>query len=255
MTRANTFPPRRTFLRKALFGLPVAAFALSSRAFAQIKGGAAAVPFALPPNIPQQIDGGPVGVVPYEFIQPPVREDFRTVRLLFAYTCPFCRQYHSGIVGWGKTIPPSLQFASTPIISGNNDNEIYAVMGRIIVENMAPAKLDVYDALAYGRVQDDPSALNTQGLLNLLDQTGIEKSKLETFFKNAKFFEDVQKKLPYYAQVVQIYGLSATPTVAIAGKIRVTPDNANGNPQQFLMLLNGLVSRILEQQKSAPAGA
>jgi hypothetical protein len=26
----------------------------------------------------------------------------------------------------------------------------------------------------------------------------------------------------------------------------VTPDNAQGNPQQFLLLLNGMVSRIIQ---------
>ena len=38
---------------------------------------------------------------PYEVLNPPIKGDLTRVRLLFSYDCPFCRNYHNGLVQWG----------------------------------------------------------------------------------------------------------------------------------------------------------
>ena len=57
---------------------------------------------------------------------------------------------------------------------------------------------------------------------------------------------DMARKVGYNAKVVRLYELKVTPSIGVAGKAVVTPDNASSDPGQLLVLLNGMVSRALQ---------
>ena len=208
---------------------------------------------------PQTQGGTPIPVgTPYNEITPQIPADKKTVRLLFSYECNHCRNYHNGIHAWGKTLPKPIRFAATPIITdANNQSILHAVYGRLMAGMIAPKALLPYDMLIYNRIQGDPynsapssGAITLDDTLKILVQSGIPFKQIDLFIKEGKTAL-IEKQLPFHAQVIRTYGLKETPSIAIAGKYLVTPDHTGGNPQQFVGLLNGIVSRVIEQGASS----
>ena len=189
---------------------------------------------------------------PYDIISSPVKSDEKTVRFLFTYDCPFCRSYHNGLLQWGKTLPTPLRFAVTPVITSHSDNLISAVFGRLLVQGLAPAKLSAYDYDMYAQIQGDTDTgqvgkaqLSPNDILRAVaSATGLSGKQI-TDFLSAKG-KQIEKQIPLHAGYVQTFGLKATPAVAISGRIVVTPDHSGGNPQQYLLLLNAMVSRAIQ---------
>lgn len=189
---------------------------------------------------------------PYERISPMVSTDSNRVRLLFTYDCPYCRSYHNGLVQWGATLPAPLRFEATPVITSNTDNLIMAVYGRLLMQGVAPTKTHLYDYSMYTQIQGDSDSgqvakgqLSADDVLRTVSNAaGVQRSVLREYL--TKHGGVIEKRLPEHAALIQTYGLKVTPAVAIAGKILVNPDHAGGNPQQFLLLLNAMVSRSIQ---------
>lgn len=192
------------------------------------------------------------GGKPYDLIKPAVLTDSNRVRFLFSYDCPYCRSYHNGLTQWGSTLPKTLRFDATPLITSvENDNQAQAVFGRLVAQAMAPDKVAAYDSTMYTMIQGDlesgippKTKIALADILRLLVSTGIDPKSLQAFLDTKG--ASVGQRIPAHGQIAQTYGLSVTPSVALVGKFLVNPDHANSNPQQFLLLLNGLISRILQ---------
>ena len=190
-------------------------------------------------------------VKPYEVLNPPIKGDLTRVRLLFSYDCPFCRNYHNGLVQWGASLPKPLSFEATPLITSEGENLFNAVLGRLITQDVAPQALQTYDYLMYMKLQGDPELgsppsgkLSVTDVLRTIVQAGGDGKAIQTYLKGRG--KGVENRVPSHAKLVRTYKLTSTPSVALAGRFVVTPDNAQGNPQQFLLLLNGIVSRIIQ---------
>ena len=56
----------------------------------------------------------------------------------------------------------------------------------------------------------------------------------------------IENRLPAHAQLVKTYKLTVTPSVSLVGRYVVTPDHVLSDANQYLMLLNGMVSRIIQ---------
>lgn len=203
------------------------------------------------PTSSDKTPAGPSGK-PYDVINPPVAADINKVRFLFSYECPYCRGYHNGVAQWGSTLPKPLKFEATPVITSvANENQSLAVFGRLVTQSMAPDKVPVYDSAMYSMLQGEiesgiaPKArITLADVIRVLVAVGIDPQALQTFLD--KRGASLGRRIPAYGQLVQTYEMTATPSVALVGRYLVTPDHANGNAQQFLLLLNGLVSRILQ---------
>ncbi|KLR59001.1 hypothetical protein OX89_04240 [Diaphorobacter sp. J5-51] len=189
---------------------------------------------------------------PYDLITPKIKGEEKVVRLLFSYDCPYCRSYHNGLVQWGKSLPTPYRFDATPVITSNSDNILLAVYGRLIMQGLAPSKIHLYDYTMYTLIQGDPDTgqpalpklANEDIIRTVLQSSGASGKDLQAFM-NAQA-KGIEKRLPAHASVIQRYGLKATPSVAIGGKIVVTPDHASSNAQQYLLLLNAMVSRAIQ---------
>jgi protein-disulfide isomerase len=92
--------------------------------------------------------------------------------------------------------------------------------------------------------------MDTTAMLKLIVETGTSPAELKSFLEGDKI-KEIEEQIPEHAKLIEKFGLTATPTVSIAGKMRVTPDHAQGDPQKFAMLLNGLISRFIEGGRNA----
>lgn len=225
---------------------------LAGLALARPVGAFQSLPRELPsPELPSP--PATSGLKPYDMIEPPVAGEARHVRLFFTYDCPYCRQYHNGLIQWGQSLPKPLQFTAIPIItSPENDNQTLAVYGRLIAQALDPKVLPRYDLAVFNRLQGDtlgPSSgvgeLTTSHVLSALVESGIAAERVTAFLESDKM-DAVESRIPNHAKAITTYQIKATPTIVISGRFAVNPDHANGNASQFLTLLNGIVSRALE---------
>lgn len=189
---------------------------------------------------------------PYDVLQPAIAADRKRVRLLFAYDCPFCLRYHNGLVSWGSSLPKSITFDAFPVIA-NLDNESVpmAIVGRLIGQALDPKILPAYDYAMFTSIQGDPQTgampkgvLNMDHVLSALVEAGINRADIQKFVRTKG--KGLEKKLQSHADAVNTYQLKATPSVAIGGRYVINPDHTQGNPQNLLLLLNGVVSRVVQ---------
>ncbi len=189
---------------------------------------------------------------PYDIINPKVHSDGKVVRLLFSYDCPYCRSYHNGLTQWGASLPTPYRFEATPVITSHSDNIVLAIYGRLLIQGLAPSKVNLYDYTIYTKIQGDPdtgqapiTALSAEDIIRTVIQTsGVSGKDVQTFLKAQG--QTIEKRLPAHATLIKTYGLKATPSVAIGGRIVITPDHAGANAQQYLLLLNAMVSRSIQ---------
>ncbi|MBV7542123.1 hypothetical protein [Acidovorax sp. sic0104] len=174
------------------------------------------------------------------------------MRFLFSYDCPYCRSYHNGLTQWGSTLPNPYRFDATPLITSvDNDNQVLAVYGRLIAQALAPAKVPLYDFSMYTMLQGDADtgkpamgAITLEDVLKTLVSVGVDFKAMQTFLHSKGAV--LQKRVPEHGKLINTYKVTVTPSVALLGRYVVNPDHANSNPQQFLLLLNGMVSRLMQ---------
>ena len=189
---------------------------------------------------------------PYDAIDPPIKADINRVRFLFSYECPYCRSYHNGLRQWGASLPKPFTFDTYPLITSvDNDKIMNAVIGHMIVKAVAPKSLEVYDFAIYTAIQGDPelgqppsARLSMDDVMRIVIQSGATPGAVKAYL--AKNASGVEGRLQNHWEAIKTYNVKATPSVAMVGKFIVNPDHAQANPQQFLMLLNGIVSRIIQ---------
>lgn len=234
----HTIPRRATLASIAtLLATPL----LPATSWAQMGPGGA------PSKAPQGIS-----TKPYDLIAPPVPGDHNRVRFLFSYDCPYCRSYHTGLTQWGATLPKPYVFDITPLITNvDNDNQVFAVYGRLVAQAMAPSKVPLYDFSMYALLQGDSdtgrlgqATISMDDVLKTLVDVGIDFKALQAFL-NTKGAA-IQKQIPAHGALINTYKVTVTPSVSLLGRYVVNPDHANSNPQQFLLLLNGLISRLMQ---------
>lgn len=189
---------------------------------------------------------------PYQLISPVVSGDKNRIRFFFSYDCSYCRSYHNGLMQWGVSLPKPFVFDATPVITSiDNNNLPFAVYGRLVAQALAPKNVAAYDFMMYSLIQGDAEAgippkqiISLDDVFRTLVKSGVDFKAMQDFLKTKG--DAIQKQIPEHGLLLKTYGLTVTPAVALVGRYMVSPDNANGNPQQFLLLLNGLVSRIMQ---------
>lgn len=194
----------------------------------------------------------PLDTKPYDVLEQPITADKKRVRLLFTYDCPFCLRYHNGLVSWGASLPPGIAFDAFPVIpDGDNTKNAMAVVGRLIGQALAPKVLPAFDYAMYTAIQGDSltntlpsSRMSMDDVLDALVQAGVNQRDMQQYLKTKG--KGIENRLPDHVKAIKTYQLTATPSVAIGGRYVVNPDHSQGNPQHMLLLLNGVVSRVVQ---------
>ena len=189
---------------------------------------------------------------PYDVLETPIAADRKRVRLLFTYDCPFCLRYHNGLVNWGASLPSSLTFDAFPVITnGDNENLVAAVIGRTIGQAVAPKVLPAFDHSMYTAIQGDAennvpakAKLTIDDVLKALVAAGAKAKDIQQYVRTKG--KAIEAGLPRHVEIIRTYKLTATPSVAIGGRYVINPDHTQGNPQNLLLLLNGVVSRVVQ---------
>lgn len=187
---------------------------------------------------------------PYDSISPVVSSDAKSVRFFFSYECPHCRSYHNGLMQWGKTLPATIQFYSTPLITSDSESQVMSVYGRLIAQMIDPAILPMYDLVIYQKVQGDGQGFSGKNIdvndaLSAIVEAGVSPEKVQSVISKGRLMSAIESKIPEHSKAIATYGIKSTPSVSIFGRYIITPDHALGNPAQYLSLLNGMVSRAM----------
>lgn len=189
---------------------------------------------------------------PYEVLNSPIAADRKKVRMLFSYDCPFCLRYHNGLVSWGSTLPSGLTFDAFPVItSADNDKLVAAILGRLIGQAVAPKALPAFDYSMYMAIQGDTQGgtgprmrMDMDFVLGSLVEAGAKAQDIKQFVQTKG--KGIENRLPAHVEIIKTYKLTATPSVAIAGRYVINPDHSQGNPQHMLLLMNGIASRVIQ---------
>lgn len=189
---------------------------------------------------------------PYDLVPTPVAGDTKRVRAFFAYDCLYSQRYLPGLVAWGSSLPRGVTFDSVAVIpDADNPKVALAVVGRMIALAMNPKVVAAYDYSAFTAIMGD-EVLNTppaqsltfNDVLDFLVKAGIPRADLQQFLRTRG--KGIEKNLPAHAKVIKTYNLSATPSISIGGRVVVNPDHTQGNPDHMLLVMNGLVSKLVQ---------
>lgn len=184
-------------------------------------------------------------VMPYLTVGP-IESDSDTVRLFFSYACSFCRASHEALVGWGKSLPTPFQFRETPVIG--DPSSLTAAIAFYAVRKIAPGKLGSYNRLIYEGVQQKGRALTDMKLYaEAVHRVGIDLKH----FGEAAASVEIKNIATAAANLPKAYRISSTPSVAAGGRYVITPEVTRGVNENFMMLANGVISKVIHERGGA----
>lgn len=169
-------------------------------------------------------------------------EDGKTVREFFQFTCPYCRQMHASIWNWGASLPKSLIFEPTPIVT-EDVGTVIAAAAFYSVYLIAPGKLGQFSTEIYALVQDRNMSLRNPEIYFI----ACRALKIDTkAFNNTSKSDKVRSLVERAAVLAGRYRVINTPTLAIGGRYTINPEIVEGDPRKFIHLANLVTSKHLQ---------
>lgn len=183
--------------------------------------------------------------VPLKHIYIP--SDASKVVCFFDFSCNFSASYQPALFNWSRTAPSQVKTEFIPIINLSDSRRVKEMSASAAAFLAAQTLAKNSDQLE-SFVVEVYNARHIKGMpLNMpqIWELAAKKSKIphDKLFALAKSIPAAQ--LQSIAKKCQKYQLTVTPTVGVAGQYLLTPDNANGDPELFFNLLNGLVSNFI----------
>ena len=200
----------------------------------------------------------PQNARPFTTTTPFAAQDEKKVLVYFKYDCPYCREYHAMLTGWGQTLPAGYSLEFVPVIeSGDNGQPLkknivpfmlYETMERI--PGVGPANLQSFSERAYAIEQDGPMKPNGNDAewKAAVHRAGVSGPQME----NAAAW--ASQWMPDAINRQVHYQLKETPTLVICGKYEVSPGITNGDHAMFQQLINGVMSKCMIDQGLKPTG-
>jgi len=182
--------------------------------------------------------------LPFRNVHVPV--DKAKILFFFDFSCKFCAVYHMPFLKWAATVPSGVLVTSIPVVNPHDQAKLkdQIIAARCYYAAAAIAKgnqlsvfiTTVYDQIATGKEIHDRSVW-----VAAIQRSGIDSQRFGRGIKSNSHLLDIR----FASDKVVAYDLRATPSVAIAGKHVVIPDDVNGDQQMFFNILNGLTSKSL----------
>lgn len=170
-----------------------------------------------------------------------VHGDNQIVRFFYSVTCPHSRLAHQTIQRWGGTLPKSLRFIQTPIVTAERSSMVSAGAFHT-AKLLRPSGVDHFLTTVYSLIQDKhyaPESINTY--LEAAKANNYDVVKFERVMRSDRvielFLED--------AKLLSAYRLETTPSIAIGGKYLVDPEPTQGINANFFELINAVTSKYL----------
>jgi thiol:disulfide interchange protein DsbA len=175
-----------------------------------------------------------------------VAEDSRRVLFFFDFACPFCAAYHESLLNFAATVPSQIQTLFIPVVNiadtARKQEQMIAAKCYYAAFSVATKpQMAKFTTSVYGLYQQTHSLMDKQIWSKSIKAAGIDTKKFLAALNSAS--GDTQLK--FAARKVFQYGLRATPSVAVAGRYVITPDDVAGDQEAFFNILNGLTSEVL----------
>lgn len=184
---------------------------------------------------------------PIKDVTPYVEKDKTSVIAFYRFGCPACRMFHSSLSAWGKSLPKGISFQFYPVVEPGDGRDIsdetmlglqtYWVAKRI----GTPAQQESFAAEAYSLVQDEKAGANRDRWFDTLLAQGMKRQSIVSAWK-----AEIDLGAARYDRQAH-YRPTNTPSLVICGKWMISPDSANGDPELFAQLANGLVSQCANE--------
>jgi thiol:disulfide interchange protein DsbA len=200
-----------------------------------------ATTWAASPDAPSATGAAVAGesFVPFRTLQMNIQDDAKVVRLFFSFSCPHCFQSHDPIVRWGYSLPATLRFEVTPVVT----RDAASVMGAAFyyaVKMTAPLKLPLFSTAVYDAIQRQSARPDKEETyLQAASRAGIPPGPLRQMVRSQKVMEATYRA----GQLVAAYKLDATPSVTTGGRYVVTPEATQGINGNFFQLINAVASK------------
>lgn len=162
---------------------------------------------------------------------------------LFWYGCPHCHRFQPYMERWLKQKPADVEYRRMPVILG----EHWALLAKAYYTAEVLGIVDkihrpLFDAIHAQKRRMD----NDDRVMEFFMEQGVTK---EAFLKAYNSFA-VDAKVRRSREMGRRYQTQATPSVVINGKYILNPDNAEGNYNTMIKIIDYLV----EQERNASKG-
>ena len=154
------------------------------------------------------------------------------------FACPYCAAMHERMSRWGASLPRDWRVAFVPV-TVNSVESVMASRAYYAALAADPARFIQFVTAAYKNVAGNQQRMADPKLWRNI----AAEAKIKGF---DEAFRRVEEKTiaTAYAKLLQ-YQITATPSIAVDGRLVITPQNANGNTDTFFQLANGLVSKAM----------
>jgi hypothetical protein len=196
-------------------------------------------------NVAAQTSGLETNKIPLAHVNVP--EDVYKTIFFFDFSCNYSGAYHIPMLNWAKTAPAPIKTEFIPVINPADyrRREEMAIAAQGYYAGVAccksAAQLEKFVTEIYNNRQLQGMPLRSSTLWQTsVRNAGISK---DSFMRanQAITLKTLQNTLKKFKQ----YSVAATPTVAVAGQYTLNPDQANGDPELFFNIVNGLASNFI----------
>lgn len=193
-------------------------------------------PTQLPSN--QQQPSGPAAM-PYKEVLP-LKADSRIIRAFIMFDCPYSFLYDTVLWRWGRDLPKDWQIQFSPVFTSQPSS--FAPLKAFYAAQAAdPLRLELFMNKAYSALQmEKRNPMDQQTWVDVVSAAGIP---MDRFVASWTALDDSESLVAPSVKWADHYGIEVTPTIAIDGRYTITPDSTNGDPELFIQLLNGMVSK------------
>ena len=184
--------------------------------------------------------------LPYAEVSP-VGEDARRCIAFFQFTCPHCRDLHPSLVRWGRSLPRGVGFEFMPVLAPTaplDRGQVMAARAWYAVAQVAPSRLEAFAERVYALVQDGRMSMEAGATW----EAAARQAGVGDF---ARAWERLQvDRLQRAMAKLAAYRIQSTPSLTLAGRYVVTPDDTQGDDDLFLRLASGLLSKTTATRSS-----
>jgi len=179
---------------------------------------------------------------PYQIL-PDTPSDRGVVRGFFLFSCPHCRESDAVLTRWGKSLPPPLTYAKTPVVVQNGESVVGAIAYyTALVTN--PERIQNFSDTSYRLIQQDGYSAQDRKTYDLAArQAGYDPLQFRAHWGNP----EVKRLFMQAAMLTATYNIRMTPTLTIGGRYSLSPEVVAGNAASFIQLSNAMVSKYLQE--------
>lgn len=153
---------------------------------------------------------------------------------IFGYSCGACALFQPLVNEWSKKLPDDVSFGYIPAQFGG----VWDEFARAYYAAEALNVLDTTHDALFSAVHAERKVISGKDIPGFYEKHGVSAEAFEA----AKNSFAVKTKLARSKQQVPRYGVSATPTLIVAGKYRIEPGNGVTH-QRMLEVVDFLINK------------